>query len=61
MGVSFLVGGSGSFRVPCLRNKCYGMLFRYATFVICAHYTHGGNNSQKALYAILSAQKSLPA
>ena len=48
MGVSFLVGGSGSFRVPCLRNKCYVTLFRYATFVVRSGCGDGGNNSPKS-------------
>lgn len=47
MGVSFLVGGSGSFRVPCLRNKCYAILFLPATFVIHLGCSDGGNNSPK--------------
>ncbi len=47
MGVSFLVGGSGSFRVPCLHNKCYGTTFRRATFVSRTGYTHGGNDFPK--------------
>lgn len=47
MCVSFLVGGSGSFRVPCLHNKCYGMRFPYATFVTRTDYTHRGNDFPK--------------
>lgn len=47
MCVSFLVGGSGSFRVPCLRNKCYVMSFLHATFVARLGCSGGGNNSPK--------------